>query len=252
MSKYFNTDHKNYNFSFQDVMDCYDYLTWIYDEPYGDSSMFPTYLVSKLAKKDVKVALSGDGGDETFGGYMAYVSYKSLFKWKRIPLTGLAGKILLNFHKRSFYYLGRALIGLAKFNDLYFIQQSKFTPPEMLKLLTHPSQSDLYRKHRKYWNSQRPFERPYDLRPEDLSCRLLVAKNRQGINGGKFGVRVPYLDHFFVEFANSIPAALKLTNTTKYILKRALHGILPVEIIDRKKKGFGIPIKEWLSGEMAR
>ncbi len=250
VSKQFHTENKNYNFNFKDVIECFDHLVWVYDEPYGDSSMFPTYLVSKLARKEVKVALSGDAGDELFGGYRTYLNYRLLRKIKKIPLSSALGKVLMKFKTERFYGLGRVLQS-HDVNDLFFYENSRFVTPEREKLLLTPIHADVYEKNRQYWNPKYPMESLMicDLRNYTHDT-LMVKADRASMAAG-LELRAPYLKYSFVEFAHSIPAALKLTDTTKYILKESLRGILPDKVLDRKKKGFGIPLREWLNNELA-
>ncbi len=249
VSKQFNTENTNYNFTFKDVIECFDKLVWVYDEPYGDSSMFPTYIVCKLARKDVKVVLSGDGGDELFGGYENYLNYRLLRKLKRIPLSRQFSKILMRFKSPKLYGLGRDM-SARDVNEVFFYQSSKFVKTELEKLKPSLTNEDVYVKHRQYWNPNRPMESLMicDQRT-NMHDDFLVKTDRASMLAG-VEVRVPYLKHSFVEFANSIPAAMKLTDTTKYILKEALRGILPDQIIDRKKMGFMIPLKEWILNEL--
>ncbi len=249
VSKQFNTENKNYNFTFNDVIECFDNLVWIYDEPYGDSSMFPTYLVSKLARKDVKVALTGDGGDETFGGYMSYFYYKKLKTLKKVPFSRQIGKVLMKFRNMPLYHLGRDL-GSSDFNDLFFVQESKFSQPELTQLLLNSQNMDLYHKHRLYWNPKFPIESLMISDQKTYLTDCLMPKADRASMAAGLELRAPFLNSGFVEFANSIPASLKLKGVTKYILKKAMRGILPDTILDRKKKGFGIPLKEWLSGDL--
>ncbi len=250
VAKTFNVTNTNYDFTFKDVINCYDDLVKVFDEPFGDSSMFPHYLVSKLAKQHVKVALAGDGGDELFGGYPHYLTYRKWMPLRKIPGTRQVGKILMHLKSPHYYAIGRRL-SCRSVNELFFNQLARFNDVERARLLLKPTGTDMYQKQKLSWNPQYPIESVMQVDERNyLHDDLLVKADRASMLAS-LEVRVPFLQHTFVEFANSIPAALKLTNTTKYILKKAVRGLLPDKIIDRPKKGFSIPIKEWIINELS-
>ncbi len=250
VAKTFNVTNTNYNFTFKDVINCYDDLVRTFDEPFGDSSMFPHYLVSKLARQHVKVALAGDGGDELFGGYPHYLTYRKWSGLRRIPGTNLAGKILMNFKSPRYYAIGRRL-ACRSANEFFFNQVTRFNDVERARLLLKPTGADMYLKQKRNWDPTHPMESVMLVDERNYLHDDLLVKADRASMAASLEVRVPFLQHSFVEFANSIPASLKLTNTTKYILKKAVRGLLPDKIINRPKKGFSIPIREWISGELS-
>ncbi len=248
-SKHFNTENHHLDFTFKDVVSNYDKLVWMYDEPYGDSSMFPTFLVSQLAAKSVKVSLSGDGGDELFAGYPRYLTYRKFRRLRSVPLSNLVGDTLMKFKNPRMYSIGRRLSSRTR-EDLYFQQNAQFNEKERAKLLRNPQNLDVYGKQRAYWNPRWPIESALLCDQRNYLHDDLLVKTDRASMATSLEVRVPYLQHYFVDFANSIPAELKLTTTTKFILKESLRGILPEKIIDRPKKGFNIPLRKWLLGNL--
>ena len=230
------------------------------DEPLGDSSILPTYLLSALARRDVTVALSGDGGDELFAGYDPFAALglskiiqllvpKSLLRgWRSLadlmPIS--KANMSLDFRVR------RGLSGLAYSSELW--------NPVWLAPLQLQEISDL-------------FQQPVDV--EDIYSEVLANwRNSDGTNAGdkslefytnfylqdnilpktdrasmlvSLEARAPFLDNDLVDFVRSLPYQLKYRRgNRKYLLKKSLAGILPSDILARPKKGFGIPIAEWL------
>jgi len=242
-----------------DVLGVIDGLAWHLDEPFGDSSAIPTYMVSKLAAQAVTVVLSGDGGDELFAGYDRYVVEARERKYRLLPAParrlmrlaaahlpdGLRGRNLLRHaacatHER---YLDAGTLfrrdQQAKlFRDDAFERMAAADPVrEAIDLLaSRPGD----------WLSAL---QQYDLKrylPLDILTKVDRASMAHSIEA-----RVPLLDHKLVEFAATIPARLKLRNgTTKYIFKQALRGMIPEEIIGRPKRGFAVPLGRWFRGRL--
>ncbi len=250
VAKTFNVTNTNYNFTVKDVLNCFDNLVWMFDEPFGDSSIFPHYLVCKLAKQHVKVALAGDGGDELFGGYPHYLTYRKWRSLRKIPFTKPAGKVLMHFKSPHYYAIGRRLSSRTP-GELLFNQLARFNDVERAKLLLKSTVTDMYQKQKQNWNAKYPLESAMLVDERNYMHDELLVKGDRASMAASLEVRVPFLQHTFVEFANSIPASLKLTNTTKYILKKAVRGLLPDKIIDRPKKGFSIPLRDWVTGELS-
>ncbi len=248
VSDAFKTDHYEIEFNASDVLKLIDELPIYYDEPFGDSSMIPTFLVSKTASDYVKVVLSGTGSDEIFGGYDRYKEYMKLLKIRSIP------KILRNAATSSYRKLNKDKAG--KLKELLNEKDDRIL---YVKLL-----SDAFRNPGENWYSEPLLEDFEDFfqNNEGLNAMLSFDQKHYLFNDllvkedratGAFGMegRFPFLDHKLVEYANKMDNALKINNKIgKYILKASYANLLPGEIIERKKKGFGVPLKHYFRNEL--
>jgi len=242
-----------------DVLGILEDLTWHLDEPFGDSSAIPTYMVSKLAAAHVKVVLSGDGGDELFGGYDRYV-VEARERGYRVPaaaraIFGLASRGMPRTQR------GRNLLHHLSLGDperyldaitlLRLDEQRRLFRPEVFELL---SDDDPWREPAAYlagssrsWLSAVQYLDFTRYLPLDILTKVDRMSMAHSIEA-----RVPLLDHTLVELAATIPPELKLRDrTTKYIFKRALQGLLPDAILHRHKRGFAIPLGAWFRGGLA-
>jgi asparagine synthase (glutamine-hydrolysing) len=243
-----------------DVMGVLTDLAWDLDEPFGDSSAIPTYMVSKMAAQHVKVVLSGDGGDELFAGYTEYVvesrerrarflpamARETLGGLSRAMPDGMRGKNWL--HHFSLPGPERYLdaVTLFKRSDRHRL----LTRDAMARLLNCPTERSRIERLRKndtgHWLSE---IQSLDL-DHYLPLDILTKVDRMSM-AHSLEARVPLLDHHFVEFAAKIPVGMKLKNgRTKYIFTRALRGLLPDAVLDRPKQGFAVPIGSWLRRQL--
>ena len=245
-------------------------LPTLYDEPFADSSAIPTFLVSKLAHKDVKVSLSGDGGDELFGGYNRYSN-----KVEKIP-GFLRRPLALIFESVSpnTWDLAASLSSPLLPNSL------KFTSPgdrahKLASVLHCDSPSHLYERLLSQWpeaNSivlgadykssiQSLWQQLSDFKSNELkmmACDTLgylpndiLHKVDRAAMGVSLETRVPFLDHRVIEFAWRLPQHMKIRNgQRKWILRELLYKHVPRNLIERPKTGFGIPIGDWLRGPL--
>jgi asparagine synthase (glutamine-hydrolysing) len=243
-----------------DAVDILDDLAWYLDEPFGDSSAIPTYMVSKLASEHVKVLLSGDGGDEVFAGYDKYVVEAAERRQESLPsyvrnLLGLVGSVMPEGMRGRHFVRHKALTGPERYLDsttLFRAEEKKrLFRPEIydriraydprrpgLELLGEPNRDWLSALQLLDLNSYLPLD-------------ILTKVDRMSM-AHSIETRAPLLDHKLVEFAATIPPDLKLRGcTTKHIFKQAMRGILPDEIIDRRKQGFAIPLGRWFRGRLA-
>ncbi len=234
-------------------------LAWNLDEPFGDSSAIPTYLVSKLAAQSVKVVLSGDGGDEIFAGYEKYVverqerSNRSLPRHLRYLLAGISQRMPDGMRGRN-YLRHQSLAGAQRYLDAITLFHR-----DELKSLFRPEFYELLAVHDP-WQSKTAHLEARDrnwlsnLQALDfknyLPLDILTKVDRMSM-ANSIEARVPLLDHKLVEFAATIPPELNLSgNTTKYIFKQAMRNLLPDVIIDRQKHGFAIPLNYWFRGPL--
>jgi asparagine synthase (glutamine-hydrolysing) len=258
VAKRFGTDHHELVLE-PNVMDLLDHLAWDLDEPFGDASAIPTFMVSRLAGRHVKVALSGDGGDELFGGYDKYV-VESRDRVARF-LPGSVRALLARTSdalpedakgKQYLEYLSKPD------GERYLHATTLFRQDHQQRLLTEwareqigkaqPEQSrlDRLRRHDGHWLS---ILQDLDFR-HYLPLDILTKVDRMSM-AHSLEARVPLLDHPFVEFAATIPADWKLhRGKTKHIFIKALRGLLPDEVLDRSKKGFGVPLNRWFRGPL--
>lgn len=257
VARRFNTDHYEWTLD-PNALDVVDDIAGYLDEPFGDSSAIPTYMVSKLASQHVKVVLSGDGGDELFAGYDKYL-VEGNERRLRLPnlLRNLAGHVaewIPDGARGSNFLRHMALSGPARYIDSHTLfrahqQRSLFTADAGQCMWDwDPSASkvnDLARSSGNWLSSIQN----HDLKGY-LPLDILTKVDRMSM-AHSIEARVPLLDHKLVEFAVTIPPEMLLRNgETKHIFKRAMRGILPDAIIDRPKRGFAVPLGRWFRGKL--
>ncbi len=240
------------------------------DEPLGDASAIPTYLVSRMARREVVVALSGDGGDELFAGYPTYPAHRLAAWYRRVP-QGIRRRVIepvvralptsranlsLDFLAKRFIQgmelspAAQHLIWMGSFDGAAKQQLlSAAVQAELAGGVSHPAQlvEDLGDGAGASGTNVIETILQLDLRtylPNDLLPKVDLMSMANSLE-----VRVPFLDHHVVAFACGLPSAWKLRGmTTKYLMRRALAGLLPRPLVGRPKKGFGIPMAKWLRG----
>lgn len=242
-----------------DVISILDDLAWHVDEPFGDSSAIPTYMVSRLAAEHVKVVLSGDGGDELFGGYDRYCVERRERRYRHIPgfvrsLMGSVGGRMREGMKGRNFLRHIALDGAERYTDAGTLfdrdeQACLFQPAVAERVLASDpwgQASEALAQQEGHWLSV--------LQEDDLKHYLpldILTKVDRMSMAHSLEARVPLLDHKLVEFAMAIPPNLRLQgDRTKHIFKEAMRGILPDSIIDRPKQGFAVPLNHWFRGQL--
>lgn len=270
ISKHLGTKHSKLMCTNEQLESTLDLLPEIFDEPFGDSSAIPTYLVSKLASGQVKVALSGDGGDELFGGYSKYKFAKHADNILKIPFV--FRKIL---HNSSPFLLSPYLQNLSNklFKEKYIQIESKSFKFKQILLsknlndFIYNSSSYLSLKNTELLSNQKITQDngiDATIKEGDLISYfglsdmlsylpgdILVKVDRTSMAVG-LESREPFLDPKLIEFAFTIPGNLKITKdgSNKYLLRRILKKYLPDDLIDKHKKGFSVPMDEWLSNQL--
>lgn len=251
------------------AMEVIEKIAWHLDEPFGDSSALPTYYVSQLARQVVTVALSGDGGDENYAGYICRYWHNMMEDRLRslVPLPlrrGLLGPLGRVYPKYDFLppplRLKFLLTNLScSHEEAYFRDMSMFLP-ETKQALYSP---ELKRKLGDYTPAHHFAPHFEKVRHCDLLSRILyidiktymaedilVKVDRMSM-AHSLEVRSPFLDFELMEFVATIPSGLKLNGRiSKYILKKSLEHRLPADILYRKKQGFSIPLSDWLRGDL--
>jgi asparagine synthase (glutamine-hydrolysing) len=267
ISQKFHTDHEEFILKPQ-ALELTEKLIRHLDEPFGDFSIFPTYLVSKMARSHVKVILSGDGGDELFAGYEHYQAQKlsrlPLVSFLSKPMPAVLRKLPPSPKKKGLWNkLRRYAQGFEHPQDLRHFRWMMF--------LNQKEREDLYSKDFRHelggikpFHTIPPLDKLYPQldRFDDISGELyldlksyliddiLVKVDRMSM-ATSLETRVPLIDHKVVEYAFQIPGHLKLKGmTTKWIFKKTMERLLPPQNIYRSKEGFSIPIKHWLRNEL--
>ncbi|MFN8530831.1 MAG: asparagine synthase (glutamine-hydrolyzing) [Anaerolineae bacterium] len=242
-----------------DALELLPKLVWHHDQPFGDSSAIPTYLVSQLTREHVTVALTGDGGDELFAGYERFYAAGLAKRLGVVPASvwRTADRALSAVPEGTGYYnllkRGRRFVRAASLppGDAYFDLIRQFSFDQVKSLLNaeryHPENDLAAAMFGAYVTHGGTLP---DLLMGNLKTYLpddLLIKTDRSAMAVSLEGRAPFLDHVLVELAASIPANLKLRGrTTKAILKESARGILPDSIIDRPKHGFGVPLGTWL------
>jgi asparagine synthase (glutamine-hydrolysing) len=267
IANHFKTDHKEFILR-PSALDLTEKLVKHLDEPLGDFSIFPTYLVSKMAREHVTVVLSGDGGDELFGGYDAYLADWTYRQYRKIPAL-VRNRVLMPVtmclppsekKKGLRNRLKRFVEGTRFPEDLQHVRWMMFLAEEEKTRLYGEAMAGVQPQHlphqfiRQHFanaDSQDYVNRQLYVDIKTYLCDDIMVKVDRMSMAASLEARAPFLDYRVVEYAATIPSALKIRGTqTKYILKKAMAPLLPPEIINRGKEGFSIPIKNWLRQEL--
>jgi len=255
VAAHLGTDHTCEMLAVDDLLDLMPTFIKQYDEPFFDYSAFPVMAVSRLARRSVTVSLSGDGGDEAFGGYHYYRMMAGLERAHRLPvaLRKLAGAALQHAPVQRLRWLGQVLAASGAAPAYAFMRgvikdASHLMQPSLLTA-TQPL-SHLF--------AQRVARLPEDLSYAEIGMRLDLAYTLpddylQKVDVGSMAfsleARDPLLDHTIIEWAAKLPLGWKLRNgTNKYLLRKLAYRHVPREILDRPKMGFGVPMAQWLRG----
>ena len=272
VAAHLGTHHTELYVQPQDALSVIPALPDMFDEPFADSSQIPTYLVSRLARGQVTVSLSGDGGDELFCGYNRYLQGYDIWRWiGRFPaaMRGLVSALIrmtspglpdaamrLLPPRLRYPALGDRLLKLARVlqhrspEEFYRALISHAARPDDIvlgatepdSLLTDATQwppvSD-FRERMMYLDTK-------TYLPDDILTKVDRASMAVGLEA-----RVPLLDHRLVSFAQSIPMHMKIRNgQSKWLLRQVLYRHVPKALIERPKMGFGVPIDQWLRGPL--
>lgn len=256
IAKYFGTDHHEFVVR-PDLISVLPQLVWAYDEPFADSSMLPTYYVSKLAREHVAVVLTGDGGDEIFGGYTRYereLSINRMPALARLSL-GCAGRLM-----------PEGMRGKDRLSNLLSDPATRYT--QVMRLFPDSWRPLLYQhEYFVHLSEHNPCERligQFDAVPHldilsqmqyvDVKMYLtddILVKVDKASMLNSLEARAPMLDQYLVEYVSSLPSTVRTLNgTMKYLLKKVAAGVLLVEILTRRKQGFGVPIKHWFRSNL--
>jgi asparagine synthase (glutamine-hydrolysing) len=263
VAKFLGTDHHEERLSANLAANLVSEIGAWMDEPLSDPSLVPTYLLSRFTRKHVTVALGGDGGDELFAGYPMYVGHRWAEIYKHVPASlrsGIVERIVrllpVKTKNLSLDYKALRFVTGARYDPVarHHIWFGSFTPEEQQQLLTTEAlaetDGDIYRRAREMMAECE--EQDLIKRMQSLDTRLYLAEDiltkvDRASMAVSLEVRAPFLDPRVAEFAASLPSNYKLRgHKTKYILKKAVGDLLPRFVTRRGKKGFGVPVAEWL------
>ncbi len=256
VAKRYDTDHHELIVR-PDAAEMLPRLAEVFDEPLADSSALPTYLVSELASQNVKVALSGEGGDELFGGYYTYVA--DLMAPRLGPLAALARPLVERLPsgsgKVSFDYKAKRFARGARLAPLerHHAWKEIFSPDARAELGASSGYDplDVYREHYARTAGAQPLVRMQEM---DLNVYLvddLLVKTDRASMAHSLEARVPFLDTQVSDLALALPTSMKVRGfAKKRLLRKAMEPLVPKEIIQGKKQGFSIPAAAWLRGEL--
>jgi asparagine synthase (glutamine-hydrolysing) len=240
------------------------------DEPLGDGSLIPTYLLSRFTREHVTVALGGDGGDELFAGYPTYVAHRMAGYYRALPrlvreglieptvarLPVSTGNLSFDFKAKRFVQ-GAALPAGTRhtvwMGSYTAEQQRRLLSPAVLNACADDEVFDELEIYDRQNGAGRPdvVEQMMTLDATHYLSECVLFKVDRASMAASLETRAPFLDHTFVEFLTKLPVELKLRGFTgKYILKRAMQGRLPQPVVNRPKKGFGMPVAKWVKGEL--
>ncbi len=240
---------------------------WL-DEPLSDGSLLPTFLLSRFVRKHVTVALGGDGGDEIFAGYPMYYGHKMARLYDSIPrfvrsgvIEPIVNNLSVSTDNLSFDYKAKRFVSGAKFDvvERHHSWFGSFSALEKEELLSNSVQYatkniDIYKGAKNLLidcNAENQIEQMQFLDMNYYLAEDILTKVDRASMAVSLEVRAPFLDHNLAEYAASLPAEYKLKGSvTKYILKKSVANLIPQNIINRPKKGFGIPIAQWLKGTL--
>jgi asparagine synthase (glutamine-hydrolysing) len=261
------TEHHELTLTSSDCLALVPTIADFLDEPLGDASLIPTYLLSKFAREHVKVTLAGDGSDELFAGYPTLAAHRLIRYYERLVpwhvrtyvIPRLLRSMPVSFDNISLdFKVRRFLSGRGvPLEDRHHRWMGSFTDEEKTRLLADwvkPVVGDSYAeayRHARDCDARSMVNRVmYDDLKLYLESNILFKVDRASM-AASLEVRVPFLNREVVAFAAALPVELKLHRLTgKYLLKRAMRGRLPAEVISRSKKGFGMPVAHWLLGEL--
>ena len=249
-----DTDHSAFRVK-PEAMSLLSDLVWHHDQPFADSSAIPTFLVSKLTREHVTVALTGDGGDELFAGYERFYAADLMRKLSLIPapLLSAAGRLLTRLPEGTAYYnpvkrARRFALAAGKpLTQAYFDWVRVFSAELLAEFCAGADANSASLTAYVNAEQRHPVAALVEANMRSyLPDDLLIKADRCSM-GASLEARAPFLDHELAEFAAAIPFNLKLKGArTKHILKATARGLLPDEIIERKKHGFGVPLGAWL------
>jgi asparagine synthase (glutamine-hydrolysing) len=267
VAKHFRTDHRSELLN-PDIASLVEGLVQHHDEPFADTSIFPTYLVSKLARQHVTVALSGDGGDELFAGYDTYLAERLSRYYGKMPevmrrnvMPAFASMLPPQSAKKGTINKVKRMVEGASMDPalqhtrwMIFMnewEKDSLYCPDLKSALAQGSTASFFKGH---FQKAKSFDSLAQQQYVDLKTYLaddILTKVDRMSMAVSLEARVPLLDHRIAEFALNLPPHMKLSHSkTKIIMRRALKRLVPDLVLEKPKEGFSIPMKHWLGGSL--
>lgn len=276
VANHLRTDHTEMYVTGKDALDTIQLMPALYDEPFSDYSQIPTYLVCKMARQHVTVALSGDAGDELFGGYSRYTVGRKLwnqFAWMPPALKRATAGAMTLLSPHTLNSLGRLarpvlppklhhipfgdklhklaeVVAAPGMETLYLTLMSHWKQPEQIVIGGKDPQTSI--TDTQSWPRVCDFtHRMMHLDMETYLPGDILAKVDRAAMGVSLEGRIPLLDTKLIEFAWSVPLSMKVRDGKgKWLMRETLYRHVPKPLIDRPKRGFGVPLEHWLRGEL--
>lgn len=265
IAEHLGTDHTELYVNAEDALNVIPEMPSIYCEPFADPTQIPNFIVSKLASKDVKVALSGDGGDELFGGYTRYEHVGNIWKqlsYLPLPIRHIISKMIKASTNQSIYsnkkinnvnrklVSGADVLSYKSIDELYTHVISQMQYPEDVVKNGYQKKSKLNHLKPDFGNlgyiELMMATDTINYLPDDILTKVDRAAMRASLE-----TRVPFLDHEIISFAWSLPISYKVKDgVTKWPLHQILKKYIPEKLTKRKKMGFSVPLHEWLRGPL--
>jgi len=274
VAKHLGTRHTELYITPQDALDVVPMLPSIYDEPFSDTSQIPTYLVSKLARSQLTVGLSGDAGDELFAGYDTYASVESFHeRWQRWPrsLRNIAAGVMSEIPAKQWNRLFRVARPLLSSGKGYEnagarLNRLGWTLSQSSSAMMYQALISRWEKPEGIVKGARALRSPFDLADAPVRSGIeelmyldtmvympddILVKVDRASMAVSLEVRCPLLDYRLFEFSWRLPMSMKVRNGNgKWILRELLYRHVRRNLVDRPKRGFGVPIHEWLRGPL--
>jgi len=277
VAKHLGTDHTELYVTPKEALDVIPHLPEIYDEPFADSSAIPTYLVCRLTRSQVTVALSGDGGDEQFSGYVRYWSTKAMATgFQALPrpikkalsliLKGIPSKWIARcyfplreffpqrFQVANFPDKWQKLISLmdnTEIEELYRMTICLWSEEDLIRLTGQTLSKGIYEEIFKKTEGWPLLSRMMRVDQRTYLPDAMMTKSERASMAASLEIRVPLLDNRLLEYTSSLPEELKYRNGAgKYLLKKLLAKYVPTELFERPKMGFGVPIDSWFRSDL--
>jgi len=268
VARHFDVQHEERILTPREIFDILPALARGIDEPLADASILPTYLLSRFTREKVTVALGGDGGDELLAGYPTYQAHRLAGLYESLPgalrsgfIEPLVRRLPVSRANMSLDFRAKKFIKGAGHppeirNQVWL---GSFSAEEALSVLSPPlradlASADLFDEARRHMERAPAPDLLGKLQYVDLKMYLqddILVKVDRASMACSLEVRAPFLDHHFVELIASLPTSWKLRGlTTKHVFRRAMKHWIPQSTIRRRKKGFGIPVAEWLRGPL--
>ncbi len=264
VANHFDTEHTELFIKGSDLPDIVEQMIYHHDEPFSDAANIPLFLMAKQVKPFATVVLQGDGGDELFGGYNRYFLLDKYSKGYKKNLTSVASSIFGSYRgKNSLIRRGlrianaisqkddAMMMALLLTTDTLQNNTKQMLTESLLLKLSKYNPFEYYQQTVARFSEKSLLQKMLYTDTQIILPNTFLEKVDKSTMAASIEVRVPFLDYDLVDFVMSLPASIKIQNgEKKYLLKKALRGVLPDQILDGPKTGFGVPYENWLKGPL--